>query len=894
MGASWEQELDALVGGSREPVGGWESDLDVTLGRGASQPTGWGTQRTDAVADEARPGEQVFVRWPLLEVGGHWVPAESWEGRIARSPVGRLGGYVQSRLEAGGEAAFSRWGSLTPMGEAIRPPETLPERILGGGAEMGAELLTFGAQGGFPLWEAAAVRTTPELARLGGRPILQHALRTGAGQIAPGAAFGAVEQTAHDIAAGEGVRPAEIVKRAGLGGVVAGGLGAGLGAAGALGRRRTPQRVSQPAAARPERPLGRLVAEEEALARARPLVPPQEAAAVDPLEKLVGALQTARRRLPGRARAVSELRAQQAARAGEAIEKYTGEEAAVRTLGALKGKAAGADFPALRPALEKAEINQIFERIRAGGPFHRRDVFSRVHAYNGMLKILNGELPVESELIKLEAIFGSRLIGALRRHRKLGPKVYETIVDAANIPRSLLASLDLSASGRQGGMLLPRRPKAWSSAFRQQLRVVLSEKNMTALQESIMGDPVYALAEQSGLYIAPWGEATRLAAREERFISRLADRIPGVRASNRAYVGCLNKFRMDSFKQYVRAHPGATPDELAAHARFINYATGRGELGRASAIGPELAAILFSPRYTASRFQVWGSLFTGPPEARKEAAKSMAAWIGAGVTPLMLAKLAGAKVESDPRSTEFGKIRIGNTRFDVWSGHQQGARYITQIATGQIKGSETGVLTQMQKGGRLSTLGRYARSKLAPAPALGVDILQQRDFLGREMALDADSVKRMARERLLPLAIQDTVDAYRQQGIPMAAPAAAAATLGVGVLSYEKRRVQWPDPVAREFQRLGMKPPQYVRKELKVAGEEKALRPEQRREYQRLADEAMLAAVLRTMNWAGYDALPDEGKRALLKRAMKQARTGVTGSVKYTLATEPAWVTGGE
>jgi hypothetical protein len=50
------------------------------------------------------------------------------------------------------------------------------------------------------------------------------------------------------------------------------------------------------------------------------------------------------------------------------------------------------------------------------------------------------------------------------------------------------------------------------------------------------------------------------------------------------------------------------------------------------------------------------------PFARREALKAALRLVGTLNLVLFLAKMEGAKVESDPRNADFGKIRIGNTR----------------------------------------------------------------------------------------------------------------------------------------------------------------------------------------------------------------------------------------
>jgi hypothetical protein len=86
----------------------------------------------------------------------------------------------------------------------------------------------------------------------------------------------------------------------------------------------------------------------------------------------------------------------------------------------------------------------------------------------------------------------------------------------------------------------------------------------------------------------------------------LAEKIPGVRASNRAYVVYLNRLRADMFDAMsatLARNGEPTMAEYKAIAQYINVATGRGSFGKKFDKATDaLAAVFFSPRYVASRF----------------------------------------------------------------------------------------------------------------------------------------------------------------------------------------------------------------------------------------------------------------------------------------------------
>jgi hypothetical protein len=185
---------------------------------------------------------------------------------------------------------------------------------------------------------------------------------------------------------------------------------------------------------------------------------------------------------------------------------------------------------------------------------------------------------------------------------------------------------------------------------------------------------------------------------EEKLIgSRILENVPGVRASNRAYVGFLNKLRQDTFHSLVTSAKAMgrdidTDQVLTKQiADFVNNATGRGSLGNWEKNAELLNNTFFSPRLIASRLQMMNpkNYLTTDPFVRKEYWKSLGAITAAGNTFLGLAALGGATVSLDSNSADFGKAKIGNTRFDPWGGFQQYAVLASRLAQGKYTSSTT-------------------------------------------------------------------------------------------------------------------------------------------------------------------------------------------------------------
>src|SRR5690606_5714979 len=111
-----------------------------------------------------------------------------------------------------------------------------------------------------------------------------------------------------------------------------------------------------------------------------------------------------------------------------------------------------------------------------------------------------------------------------------------------------------------------------------------------------------------------------------------------------------------------------------------------------------LNTTLFSPRLIASRLKLLNPAYyvMANPVVRKEALKSLFAIAAVGNTIGQLAKMAGGTVENDPNSSDFGKVKIGNTRIDPYAGFQQyivAANRLLRPESAKIPGMEGGADT---------------------------------------------------------------------------------------------------------------------------------------------------------------------------------------------------------
>ncbi|PYS84149.1 MAG: hypothetical protein DMF67_06505 [Acidobacteria bacterium] len=111
--------------------------------------------------------------------------------------------------------------------------------------------------------------------------------------------------------------------------------------------------------------------------------------------------------------------------------------------------------------------------------------------------------------------------------------------DVINLPKSLKSSFALHGPFRQGVPQVLARPTFLKDAIAEQVKAFASEDAYKSFTRSIMSRPDFKLMQDSGLFLPSTSDATfaghvPLTMREERFMSGVGERLPGVRSSSRA------------------------------------------------------------------------------------------------------------------------------------------------------------------------------------------------------------------------------------------------------------------------------------------------------------------------------------------------------------------------
>ena len=426
------------------------------------------------------------------------------------------------------------------------------------------------------------------------------------------------------------------------------------------------------------------------------------------------------------------------------------------------------------------------------------------------------ELRVSMEKAKRDYMMG--LESDRRARRSLQLKLYEGAKEAVNTSRAIVTSFDVSAVGRQGGILVAAHPIQAGSAMADMFESFASEKGASRAAHELSQRKNAALYRRAKLSLTDING--NLSQQEEVYMSYWAKSIPGVRGSERAYVAFLNRIRADVFDSMVATlgqSGTVTEAEAKIIANYVNVATGRGDLGRAAAGAEALATVFFAPRYVLSRFQyltlqpLRKGLLSGEESwrARKLIAKEYARSIaGLGVFYGTAAALLFATVgppgddkkwdvEFDPRSSDFLKIRIGKTRIDPMAGLQQATVLLSRLISGETKAAQGNIIPIRGEGYRFGigntadVIARFARTKLSPVFASGIDLLSGTDVVGGPVTLGSE-----AAELVIPLNMRDIYEATKEQGMPAVAAITFLSLFGIGVQTHQQRMSNIGDPVA--------------------------------------------------------------------------------------------------
>lgn len=439
----------------------------------------------------------------------------------------------------------------------------------------------------------------------------------------------------------------------------------------------------------------------------------------------------------------------------------------------------------------------------------------------------------------------------------LKPQNYlEGASNMAGLAKSLKASLDNSVIGRQGLKVAFTNPDIWLKNSIKSFSDIVHSFGGREVIDEVRADVLSRENAVNGNYKK---EGLAVGVREEAYPSSLPQKVPILgrffKASEAAFTAFQYRTRADIFDRYYETITNAGGDTTGIGI-LANSLTGRGKLGSLEPVADKLNNLFFSPRLLKSNIDALtahafdhGKMGT---EAKKIAAFNTLKIVAGVATVLAIAKAVDPEsVEEDPRSSDFGKIRVGDTRFDVSGGMAAistlAARIVPALwGDAKTKSSVTDLLTELNSGkyGSKTTkdvLIDFGENKLSPMASFLLHIAEGRDREGKKTNLGKEAV-----ELITPLPISNFAELRDNPNSANILAALIADGLGVSTNTFSAK-TDWSESEGKELTQFKE---QVGEEEFKKANEEFNTRFNDRlrqlaksKEYQELDDELKIDLI---------------------------------------------------
>lgn len=369
--------------------------------------------------------------------------------------------------------------------------------------------------------------------------------------------------------------------------------------------------------------------------------------------------------------------------------------------------------------------------------------------------------------LKTEATKVANAKGALAK----GVQAVKSTADVLTSPvtKSLKASMDMSYAFRQGAKIFLANPKEYKKAMVESFKY-WKAVGSKAEQDAIMREfkATYLAHPNYDKLVNEGGLAFGVV--EDFFPTTIGEKIPALgnifKSSNEAFTSFSQSARFGIAndlleKQMSLVGRELTKDELKSIATLANSLTGRGSLGKLENQADLLNRLFFSARYISSQidtftmpFNIKGELSEfAQQEAKKESIK-MFATIGSLISA---ASLFG-EVELDPRSSNFGKAKIGDYKIDLTAGLGSYLTLASRVVSWSKKNNK-GQVIPLNSGKYGSedvadVLGGFFTNKLAPSPGMIYNIAGKGSMFGGKEVSPAG----VATDLVAPISIDNMLD----------------------------------------------------------------------------------------------------------------------------------------
>lgn len=333
----------------------------------------------------------------------------------------------------------------------------------------------------------------------------------------------------------------------------------------------------------------------------------------------------------------------------------------------------------------------------------------------------------------------------------------------SNLSISTVATFDNSFIGRQGLHVLLTRPTVWFNGAKNSFIDIAKTFGGHETLDALQADVLSRENAMNGNY----EKAKILKLNEEQFPTSLPERIPYVgrafTASEAAFKGSALRMRTDLFDIILEKAKDQGVDvtskyELESIGKIVNSLTAKGtfEKGGSSIVN----AVLWAPKMLKANFDVL-TAHTGQDISKFAAKEAWGNLFKITATTALILAIARAQdpdsVELDPRSSDFGKIRIGSTRLDITGGASSIVVLASRMLSGSYKSSTTGAVNEYGSGfgdqSRFDALIDFLVNKVTPPVRVAIDIMKGEDFAGNPPTVQSELYNAYT-----PIAVQNVMD----------------------------------------------------------------------------------------------------------------------------------------
>lgn len=371
-------------------------------------------------------------------------------------------------------------------------------------------------------------------------------------------------------------------------------------------------------------------------------------------------------------------------------------------------------------------------------------------AYENYVNALKGENASIKTLLK-NRIQETKTSWKENKVKAVTGLIKDSIVAISDNSVSFVASVDNSFLGRQGLNTLLTHPTVWANAAKKSFsdiyKTMVSKHGGKAVRDAVMADAYSRPNYLNGNY----ERAKLIPKTEEQFPTSLPERLPlGIgrvfKASENAFLNSGVRMRINTFDllQDIAKKQGVDVTNkvwIEDTGRLINSVTARGDLGKLGE-GGVVRLILWAPKMLKGNWDVLtahtGGAGLQTPFARQQARINLLKIVAATASAVAVANaLKPGSAETNPLSSDFLKIKVGNTRFDISGGKGSIITLLARAITFSSKSTATGKtvpLTSGKYGSKtLFDVGiDFLVNKTTPAARTTIDVAKGRNFSGQK------------------------------------------------------------------------------------------------------------------------------------------------------------------